>query len=111
MVEDIIEICADFQLLGLAETEVLVHPKIHAPRAWANEKVAFRNGRIIKEIRTCRWQTEGGGVEKLSSHQIGMRIASNGWAERWPVKVAHRVDEPAADVTWKNRVAVIAGPK
>ena len=65
MVENVIEISADLQLLGLTKFEEFVNTQVYTPGTRPYKKVTLGHSRIIKEV-CARWrQSERSRIEEL----------------------------------------------
>src|ERR1043165_1807326 len=110
MVEDVVEVDANFELRRFAKPEELAQTEVHAPRAWSNQRVAFRDLGVIKNIGARGGKIEGRRVEKPVATNPGIRIADQARTETWTTEIADRVNKAAGDVARENGIAVVAVP-
>src|SRR5689334_19923252 len=111
MVENVVEVDADFKFRCLAEPEELAQTEVHAPRTWTNQRVAFSNVGVIKDVGACGGQSEGPGIKEPISTNAGIRITDKARTETWTAEVANCINETAGDIAWENWIAVVAVPE
>src|SRR5262249_31499185 len=68
----------------------------------------FRDGGIVKQIRSEWWETKSSRVEDLIAREIGVRIAHDSRPVGVRRKITDGIDKPTADIAWTKEAEVAA---